>query len=76
MYHSRLSKPKVSEVTRWDFESEDSNETARVYTADIDSFFYKVVVPGKRPAYFYGETAWQDARRYAGDQHIRDYTSW
>ena len=69
-----MPRPSVRDVSKWTLH-ENSNDTAKVYVADIEyGFFYKVEVSGKRPAYFYGETAWQDARRYAEDQHIREYT--
>lgn len=70
MFHSRLTKPKVSEVNRWDLDPELGNQYASVYFADIDDAFIKVVPTHKgkhKIKYFYGETAWQDARRYAGD---------
>ncbi len=71
-----MRRPSVRSVSKWT-EHENSNETAKVYVADVEyGFFYKVEVTGKRPKYFYGETAWQDAKRYADDQHIRDYTAW
>ena len=71
-----MRRPAVSAVNVWTLH-EHTNPTARVYVADIEpGFFYKVEVTGKRPKYFYGETAWQDAKRYADDQHIRDYTAW
>lgn len=69
-----MRRPSVRDVSKWTLD-ENSNDTAKVYVADIEyGFFYKVEVSGKRPAYFYGETAWQDAKRYADDQHIYDYT--
>lgn len=30
--------------------------------------FYKVVIEGSRPKYFFGETAWMDAQRLAIDK--------
>jgi len=30
--------------------------------------YYKVVITGERPKYFYGETAWSDYRRYVYDK--------
>ena len=67
MNRSRLQRPHVNEVSRWIEDEELSNEVAKVYVADIDFAFQKVVANGKRPKYFYGETAWQDAKRYAYD---------
>jgi hypothetical protein len=46
-----------------------SNQIVEVYYADIDNAFIKAapVVKGYKVKYFYGETAWMDSRRYAGD---------
>lgn len=30
--------------------------------------WFKIVVPGRRDKYFYGEMAWSDAQRYARDE--------
>lgn len=71
-----MKRPSVRSVSKWT-EHENSNETAKVYVADVEyGFFYKVEVPGQRPKYFYGETAWQDAKRYADDQHVWTYNTW
>ena len=71
-----MRRPSVRAVSKWT-PHENSNDTAKVYVADIEyGFFYKVEAPGKKPKYFYGETAWQDAKRYADDQHRWEYTSW
>ena len=67
MSSSRLQRPHVSEVSRWIEDEEERNQVAKLYFADIDDAFWKVVAEGKKPKYFYGETAWQDARRYAYD---------
>lgn len=34
----------------------------------VERSWYKVIVPGRRDKYFYGETAWSDAQRYARDE--------
>ena len=67
--HSRLVKPKVSEVKNWFFNEETSSPVVEVYYADIDDAFMKAVplVKGYRTKYFYGENAWSDSKRYAGD---------
>ena len=72
MYHSKLSKPKVSDVRHWDIVTELSNSIASVYTADIDDFFFKVTGKGVKTKYFYGEMAWQDSQRYASDAYFKD----
>jgi len=68
-----MKRPSVNDVSEWMLH-ENSNPTAQVFVADIDfGFFYCVKVTGKRPKYFYGETAWQDAERYADDCHSHRY---
>jgi hypothetical protein len=73
MYKSRLTKPKVSEVTDWFINTEVSSPSVEVYYADIDDFFMKAVplIKGYKTKYFYGETAWSDSRRYADDIHTK-----
>ena len=62
-------KPKVGQVKQWFYDAELSNQIVEVYYADIDNAFIKAapVVKGYKVKYFYGETAWMDSRRYAGD---------
>ena len=78
MYRSNLTRPKVSEVERWDINEDISNQYAKVYYANIDHFFMKVVPQlkqnrsnGFKIKYFYGETAWQDSQRYAHDIYFK-----
>ena len=69
-----MSKPKVSQVKEWFFMSEESNDNAKLYYADIDNAFIRVMpnpTLGK-VKYFYGELAWSDARRYAYDIHVKE----
>ncbi len=63
-------KPAVSQVKKWVENEFISNSAAKVFVADIDEDFYKVVGAGKTK-YFYGETAWQDAQRLAGDIYFQ-----
>ncbi len=65
----RSMKPKVSDVKVWIYASDLGNNIVEVYYADIDDAFIKAapLVKGYRTKYFYGETAWMDSRRYAGD---------
>lgn len=63
-------KPKVGQVKKWIENEFIGNSVAKVFVADIDEDFYKVVGGGKTK-YFYGETAWQDAQRLAGDIHSK-----
>ena len=67
--HSGLTKPKVSEVKAWIYASDLGNKIVEVYYADIDDAFIKAVplIKGYKIKYFYGENAWSDSRRYAGD---------
>jgi hypothetical protein len=69
-----VPKPKVSAVGKWTLMYDESNQIANVEYADIDDAFIRVrpMVKDYRMKYFYGETAWMDARRYAGDI----YTNW
>ena len=64
-------KPKVSQVTKWVEVEFISNSVAKVFVADNYDDFWKVVGGGKTK-YFYGETAWQDAQRLAGDIYFAD----
>jgi hypothetical protein len=63
-------KPKVSQVTKWVEVEFISNSVAKVFVADNYDDFWKVVGGGKTK-YFYGETAWQDAKRFASDVYCR-----
>jgi hypothetical protein len=66
-------KPKVSQVKQWTYDTDASNQIVEVYWADIDNAFFKAapVVKGYKVKYFYGETAWMDSRRYAGDVYTQ-----
>jgi hypothetical protein len=63
-------KPSVSQVKKWEENEFIGNSVAKVFVADIDEDFYKVVGGGKTK-YFYGETAWQDAQRLASDIYFQ-----
>lgn len=76
MYKSRLTRPHVREVNEWRIIEDSSNPVATVYYADIDNFFMKVVAKGRKPKYFYGETAWSDSARYAGDMYSAHLNPW
>ena len=66
-------KPRVGQVKHWFYDAELSNQIVEVYYADIDNAFIKAapVVKGYKVKYFYGETAWMDSRRYAGDVYTQ-----
>ena len=74
LMHSKLTKPKVSEVKQWFLMEDNSNSIVRVYYADIDDAFIKAVPlrKGYKVKYFYGENAWSDSRRYAGDVYNKE----
>ena len=57
-------KPSVSSTT-WSRTFHEGKVS--VYTSDKYQDFFKVTVDGSRPKYFFGETAWMDAQRYALD---------
>jgi len=63
-----MAKPKASEQIwnrifhQWNVEAFEAH--------DYKDFYIKVLVKGKRPKYFWGETAWSDYQRYASDELI------
>jgi hypothetical protein len=69
-----MSKPSVSQVKSWYPIEEESNDSAKLYYADIDDAFIMVLPmkQGYKKKYFYGELAGSDARRYAYDIHIKE----
>ena len=60
-----MRKPSVSQVESWN--RVFHQETVEVYEASNYDDYYKVTAYGIRPKYFYGETAWMDAQRFALD---------
>jgi len=44
------------------------DEKVSVYQDGNDDIFYKVVIKGQRPKYFYNETAHSDVSRYCSDK--------
>ena len=66
-----MKKPSVSSTT---WSRRYHNNTVEVYESDRYYDFYKVVVHGQRPKYFFGESAWSDTQRYALDNsHHKAY---
>lgn len=63
-----MARPKASDQIwkrvfhQWNVEAYESH--------DYKDFYYKVEVRGKRPKYFWGETAWMDYQRYAADELV------
>ena len=58
-------KPLVSSVTFWT--QIFHNKDLKVYEAGNYYDYYKVVVNGSKPKYFFGESAWMSAQRFAVD---------
>ena len=63
-----MKRPKASDqiwkriFRQWNVEAFESH--------DYQEFYVKVIVKGKRPKYFWGETAWADYQRYASDELV------
>jgi hypothetical protein len=72
---ARNLRGKAKEVSKWILDEDLSNDIAKVYVADTDNAFFTVKVDDGsnkiRDAYFFGEMAWADARRYADDHYWR-----
>ena len=67
-----MAKPKVSEVSAWYLDKELSNPVAQVWwSEDHMGLFAKVTTDGSKPKYFWGESAWSDASRLAGDIYTK-----
>lgn len=68
-----MAKPSVTAVKEW--EEVFSSELVRVEvgTAEFPEDYWKVIPAGGKPKYFYGESAWSDARRMAADI---DFQAW
>lgn len=62
-----MAKPSVSAVAEWVEHYRSETVLVESGTAQFDDDYWRVTAVGKRPKYFYGETAWQDASRYASD---------
>lgn len=67
-----MSKPKASDMT-WSLLWR--NQQADVYAALEDDAYFKIVIFGQRPKYFYGESAWSDTQRYVADE-TGDLQAW
>ena len=44
------------------------DDEIKVYQDGNDDIFFKVMIKGSRPKYFYNETAWSDVPRYLVDE--------
>jgi hypothetical protein len=65
-----MAKPSITLVKEWTFY--DGNDYYEIYegTAVFDGDYFKVVTGNGTTKYFYGETAWSDAERYAYDYSV------
>jgi hypothetical protein len=62
-----MAKPSVSAVKEWEVAYESELVTIESGTAVFDEDYWKVSPAGKKVTYFYGESAWSDAQRFASD---------
>ena len=60
-------KPLVSEVSNWTRMYHSPDNTVQIYEAENYYDYFKCTVAGKRPKFFFGETAHMDVQRYALD---------
>lgn len=68
-----MAKPSVTAVKEWEVEYESDLVRVEVGTAEFPDDYWKVIPAGGKPKYFYGESAWSDARRMASDL---DFGAW
>jgi hypothetical protein len=68
-----MGKPSVSAVKGWEVAYDSDLVRVEVGTAVFDEDYWKVIPAGEKPKYFYGESAWSDARRLASDL---DFGAW
>lgn len=52
-----------------------SDEQVNVYRDTNDDIFFKVVIKGNKPKYFYNETVYSDVPRYVADELGGQYWS-
>ena len=45
-----------------------ADDNCKVYQDGNDDIFFKVIIKGQRPKYFYNETAHSDVARYCSDE--------
>lgn len=68
-----MAKPSVSAVKDWEVAYDSDLVRVEVGTAEFAEDYWKVIPAGGKPKYFYGESAWSDARRLASDI---DFGAW
>lgn len=68
-----MSKPSVTAVKDWEVVYDSDLVQVEVGTAEFPEDYWKVIPAGDKPKYFYGESAWSDAKRFASDL---DFGAW
>jgi hypothetical protein len=68
-----MARPSVSQVSEWEEVFSSDLVRVEVGTAEFPEDYWKVIPAGRKPKYFYGESAWSDARRMAADL---DFSAW
>jgi hypothetical protein len=68
-----MARPSVSQVSEWEEVFSSDLVRVEVGTAEFPEDYWKVIPAGEKPKYFYGESAWSDARRMAADL---DFSAW
>lgn len=72
MMTKTYTRPKVGEVKDW-YTHYRSDAVVVQQAFDPYCDLFRVAVTGGRPKYFFGESAWMDARRLAADV---DFSAW
>jgi hypothetical protein len=62
-----MLNPSVSLVKNWEVAYASELLKVEFGTAVFDEDYWKVTTVGGDVSHFYGETAWSDSQRYAGD---------
>jgi hypothetical protein len=68
-----MTKPSISSVSEWETVYDSDLVRVEVGTAEFPEDYWKVIPTNGKPKYFYGESAWSDARRMASDL---DFGAW
>lgn len=68
-----MARPSVSKVSEWEEVFSSDLVRVEVGTAEFPEDYWKVIPAGGKPKYFYGESAWSDAKRMAADL---DFSAW
>jgi hypothetical protein len=70
-----MTKPSITAVKEWELAYESEMVRIESGTAVFDEDYWKVVPAGKKATYFYGESAWSDAQRFASDIDSKAWVS-